>query len=73
VKDAICPGVVLESSSTFEVDFKPRPQVALVQSSAIKQTGGVHRHKGLCAGEEDQVGFRFKGGSPPHVWIMRGC
>lgn len=64
VKDSHCPGTVPEEDATFQVDFKPRPAVDMIQSSSVSRQGDVYRHKGLCAGEEDQVALRFNGQSP---------
>lgn len=58
VKDAHCGGDVLSAADVFEVDFKPRPDVGLMENNAIVRRG---THRGLCAGEEDQVALRFKG------------
>ncbi len=51
----------MSAESTFEVDFKPRPKVELVQTVSIKKDQKVYRHQGFCAGEEDQVALRFDG------------
>lgn len=58
VKDAHCAGDILHIADVFEVDFKPRPTVNLVEDKAMIRQG-VHR--GFCAGEEDNVALRFKG------------
>jgi nucleoporin POM152 len=62
VRDANCPGTVTKDD-TFEISYKPRPKVELVQNSAISLTGKTYRHKGFCMGGEDQVAFRFNGES----------
>jgi nucleoporin POM152 len=63
VKDLHCPGTVLTDDATFEVDFKARPKVFLQETAGIVKHHGIYRHKGLCAGEEDQVVLRFEGES----------
>ncbi|WVR03750.1 hypothetical protein IAU60_000745 [Kwoniella sp. DSM 27419] len=64
VKDAHCPGDVLSGEETFEVDFKPRPAVSLQQASGITKNRSGFVHKGLCAGQEQQVALRFAGQAP---------
>ena len=61
VKDSHCPGTIMEEDAMFEVDFKPRPAVQLLKTASVVLDGGVYQHKGLCAGEEDQVALRFNG------------
>ncbi len=61
MKDSHCPGIISEEEATFEVDFKPRPAVQLLETSSAVREGDAYRHKGLCAGEEDQVALRFNG------------
>ncbi len=61
VKDAHCPGTIFENDATFAIDFRPRPAVKLVETGSVSLGGEVYRHKGLCAGEEDQVALRFHG------------
>lgn len=67
VKDAHCIGTILDGSDIFEIDFKPRPHVDLVPAPSIIDTNGTFSHKGLCAGEEEQVALRFKGAAPFEV------
>ena len=62
VKDANCPGTIA-MDDTFEITYKPRPRVEIVESSAISLVGGTYRHKGFCTGGEDQVALRFNGES----------
>lgn len=61
VNDAHCPGSILDSDSTFEVAFQPRPEVHIQPGVSLVQNGKDFKHKGLCAEEEDQVAFKFKG------------
>jgi hypothetical protein len=63
VNDAHCPGSILDADSTFEVAFKPRPEVHIQPATSLRQTGRDFQHKGLCAEEEDQVAIKFKGES----------
>jgi hypothetical protein len=62
VRDANCPGTVA-LDDTFEIAYKPRPKVEIVENSAITLVGGTYRHKGFCTGGEDQVALRFNGES----------
>lgn len=64
VNDAHCPGSILDADSTFEVAFKPRPEVHIQPAASLRQTGRDFQHKGLCAEEEDQVAIKFKGDFP---------
>ncbi|KAL7424677.1 hypothetical protein Q5752_000361 [Cryptotrichosporon argae] len=65
VKDAHCEGTV--EGGDFVIRFKPRPEVALVPHPDVVEAAGVYRHRGLCAGEEDQVALRFTGRLPFEV------
>lgn len=60
VKDANCPGTVA-ADDTFEIAFKPRPRVEIVESSSVSLVGNTYKHKGFCMGGEDQVALRFNG------------
>ncbi|WWD16439.1 hypothetical protein CI109_100865 [Kwoniella shandongensis] len=64
VKDAQCEGDIFTADSTFEIDFKPRPIVTLQELGAISRQGSGYKHKGLCAGQEDQAALRFTGQAP---------
>ncbi|WWC68542.1 uncharacterized protein I206_102471 [Kwoniella pini CBS 10737] len=65
IKDAHCEGDILTSDSTFEIDFKPRPVVSLQQTSGITLASpNSYTHKGLCAGQEQQVALKFTGQAP---------
>lgn len=64
VKDANCPGTVAQDD-TFEIAYKPRPKVEIVDSGSISLVGGTWKHKGFCTGGEDQVALRFNGESRP--------
>ncbi|OWZ31945.1 hypothetical protein C356_05643 [Cryptococcus neoformans c45] len=68
VKDSHCPGTVLSGDSAFEVDFKPRPVVSLQASGLISHvvtgSANLYRHRGLCAGQEDQAALKFAGQAP---------
>lgn len=68
VGDANCPGVVA-ADDTFEITFKPRPNVELASSSSLVLKDNVYRHKGFCTGGEDQVAIRFNGELSPHLSI----
>jgi nucleoporin POM152 len=65
VRDANCPGTVA-ADDTFEIAFKPRPKVEIVESGAISLVGNTYKHKGFCTGGEDQVALRFNGESLPY-------
>lgn len=68
VKDAHCPRTIDDKEATFEIDFKPRPSVDVLASENLVRDGGVYRHQGLCAGQEDQVALRFTGEVPPQEY-----
>jgi nucleoporin POM152 len=72
VKDAHCEGDVMKSDSTFEIDYKPRPSVEIVTSHLLREKKGNYHHKGLCAGEEDQVAVHFSGQLNPSSNASRG-
>jgi hypothetical protein len=61
VKDAHCPGDVLDEA-TYEIDFKPRPDVQLTSSvGTVAKRSSVSRETEFCAGQEDSVTFTFTG------------
>ncbi|EIW69014.1 hypothetical protein TREMEDRAFT_71756 [Tremella mesenterica DSM 1558] len=64
VKDAHCSGHVVTEESTFEITYKPRPVVALVDNPSLKYEFGVYKHKGFCAGGEDHISIKFTGEAP---------
>ncbi|WVW80225.1 hypothetical protein I302_102203 [Kwoniella bestiolae CBS 10118] len=65
IKDAHCEGDISSSDSTFEIDFKPRPVVSLQQTPGITLSSpNAFKHKGLCAGQEQQVALKFTGQAP---------
>ncbi|KAK4690061.1 hypothetical protein P7C73_g21, partial [Tremellales sp. Uapishka_1] len=67
IKDSSCRGDVVSSESTYEIQYKPRPSVAIVESASLRNQNGVYKHVGLCSGEEDQVALKFDGQPPFEV------
>jgi nucleoporin POM152 len=60
VGDANCPGIVA-ADDTFEIAYKPHPNVELVTSNSLEKQDKSYRHRGFCTGGEDQVALRFNG------------
>ncbi|WWC88087.1 uncharacterized protein L201_002991 [Kwoniella dendrophila CBS 6074] len=65
IKDAHCEGDISSTDDTFDIDFKPRPSVSLQQTPGVSLSSpNSFKHKGLCAGQEQQVALKFTGQTP---------
>ena len=63
VKDAHCPGTVLDED-WYLVEYKPRPQVSIAGASEEEKNRGMARRTEFCAGDEDQIALSFSGEAP---------
>ncbi len=61
IRDAVCPGVVDESASKFEVEWLPRPSVKVSESAAVDLVGGKYIKKDVCEGDEDATEITLSG------------
>ncbi|EQL01162.1 nucleoporin [Ophiocordyceps sinensis CO18] len=67
VKDRQCPGNIDTSSSTFRVDWFPRPQISLVEMNSITSAPGEFTKKEVCEGDIDGFEVKLQGSPPYHV------
>lgn len=61
VKDRQCSGIVDPSSSTFTVDWFPRPELMLVENESITAKGGVFVKQDVCEGDIDVFDVNLRG------------
>ncbi|KAK6352699.1 hypothetical protein TWF730_009510 [Orbilia blumenaviensis] len=66
VNDAICPGSVVETANTFDIDWIPRPFAQVVQSTSTTVKGDLHIRNPICEGDEDAVELSLEG-LPPFI------
>lgn len=55
VTDDQCPGTVDSAASTFEVDWRPRPQIKLADTTAVIPEGKKFVKREVCEGDIDSV------------------
>jgi len=67
VHDALCPGSVDKSASTFEVSWIARPNIKVVESALVEHAGEKHVRKEVCEGDEDALELSLSGTPPYHV------
>ncbi|KAK9415913.1 hypothetical protein SUNI508_10042 [Seiridium unicorne] len=65
VSDNKCHGQIDPKSSTFEVNWFPRPELALVPADSISQKGDGFVKQNVCEGDIDGFEVALKG-SPPY-------
>ena len=61
VRDALCPGVVDDSASIFEVRWIPRPSIRVTGSSVVVPVGDSYIKKEVCEGDEDAMELTLTG------------
>lgn len=67
VHDALCPGSVDKSASTFEVSWIARPTITVTESALIEYTGERYVKTEVCEGDEDALELSLTGTPPYHV------
>lgn len=67
VSDRQCHGQVDPKMSTFDVNWFPRPELALVPTDTIVQRGDVFVKQDVCEGDIDGFEVALKGSPPYHV------
>ncbi|KAI0121662.1 hypothetical protein BJ170DRAFT_599836 [Xylariales sp. AK1849] len=67
VMDNQCHGQVDPKSSTFDVHWFPRPELALVPADSIAEKAGVFVKQDVCEGDVDGFEVALKGSPPYHI------
>lgn len=67
VSDSQCPGTIDPQSSTFEVDWFPRPEISIVPSDGICTAPSGFVKRDVCEGDIDGFEVNLRGRFPvPH-------
>jgi nucleoporin POM152 len=61
VKDNVCPGLIEEKASQFEVSWVARPSLSILESPAVVPEGGKFIKDPVCEGEEDSFDISLSG------------
>jgi nucleoporin POM152 len=61
VKDNVCPGLIDEKASQFEVSWVARPSLSILESPAVVPEGGKFVKDPVCEGEEDSFDISLSG------------
>ncbi len=64
IRDAACPGVVDEAAKTFEVSWKPRPEMRIAPSDTFERKGNTLVAVEVCEGDDHAIEVLFKGAAP---------
>ncbi|KAL2752213.1 hypothetical protein ACRALDRAFT_2045012 [Sodiomyces alcalophilus JCM 7366] len=67
VSDSQCPGTIDPQSSTFEVDWFPRPEISIVPSEGISTAPSGFAKRDVCEGDIDGFEVNLQGSAPYHV------
>ncbi|KAI6245450.1 Nucleoporin [Erysiphe necator] len=67
VSDDQCPGSVDKTSSIFEVEWFPRPQVTLIDTAAITHDTEKYVKREICEGDIDTLQVKLIGSPPFNV------
>ncbi|KAF3763634.1 hypothetical protein M406DRAFT_347195 [Cryphonectria parasitica EP155] len=67
VDDAQCPGTVDPKAAQFEVDWLPRPSLAILQAPSIHDESGAYIKNDVCEGDMDGFEVGLVGSPPYHV------
>lgn len=69
VSDSECPGTVDKSASTFKVDWISRPEIRVVESTALVKKGDRYIKQEVCEGDVDVVEAHLSGRNPLSTYI----
>jgi nucleoporin POM152 len=67
VRDSVCPGLIEEKASQFDVSWVARPTLSIAESSAVVLDGGKYVKDPVCEGEEDAFDISLSGKSYVYV------
>lgn len=65
VRDSVCPGLVEEEASQFNVGWIPRPKISIAETSSIRFEHGKYVKDAVCEGDEDSFDVSLTGKSNP--------
>lgn len=61
VRDSICPGLIEQKASQFDVSWIARPALSIAESPAMLLEGGKYIKDPVCEGEEDAFDISLSG------------
>jgi nucleoporin POM152 len=61
VKDSVCPGLIEEKASQFDVSWVARPSLSISETPAITVEAGKYIRDPVCEGEEDSFDISLSG------------
>lgn len=61
VRDSVCPGLIEEKASQFDVSWVARPMLSVPESAAVVLEGGNYIKDPVCEGEEDSFDVSLSG------------
>jgi nucleoporin POM152 len=61
VRDSVCPGLIEEKASQFDVSWVARPTLSVPESAAVVLEGGNYIKDPVCEGEEDSFDVSLSG------------
>jgi nucleoporin POM152 len=61
VQDSVCPGLIEEKTSQFDVSWVARPTLSIAESPAVVLDGGKYVKDPVCEGEEDAFDVSLSG------------
>jgi nucleoporin POM152 len=61
VKDSVCPGLIEEKASQFDVSWVARPALSIAETPAIVVEGGKYVRDAVCEGEDDSFDISLSG------------
>ncbi|KAI9822860.1 MAG: hypothetical protein M1826_000353 [Phylliscum demangeonii] len=67
VRDSVCPGVVEEGASRFDVRWIARPTLNVSESAVVEKVGDAYAKKTVCEGDEDTAELALTGNPPYHI------
>jgi nucleoporin POM152 len=75
VKDNVCPGLIEEKASQFEVSWVARPSLSISESPAVLVEGGKYIKDPVCEGEEDSFDISLSGTftGPTNCYLLLTC
>ncbi|KAK0610460.1 hypothetical protein B0T17DRAFT_593614 [Bombardia bombarda] len=65
--DNMCHGVIDQKTSTFQVDWIPRPELSVVLSPSIQETSSHYTVDSVCESDISSFEVSLKGTPPYHV------
>ncbi|KAF1844039.1 uncharacterized protein K460DRAFT_286943 [Cucurbitaria berberidis CBS 394.84] len=63
VKDSVCPGLIDEKASQFDVAWVARPLLSISEGTAVRE-GSKYIKEAVCEGDEDSFEVSLQGNAP---------